>query len=79
MNQWVNSNQTCIDTMHIVRGGLRVDYIFVTLILFSRSHQHFEMLKFYQNRVSACYLLNRTIESSQALCIVMLRYNKELI
>ena len=37
----------------------------VILTLFSRSYKHFEMSNFDQNMVSACYLLNRTMNSGQ--------------
>ena len=35
---------------YLVSRGLRDDYILVTLTLFSRSYQHFEMLNFDQKR-----------------------------
>ena len=34
----------------------------MTLLLFSRSHQHFEMSNFEQNGVCACYFLIRIID-----------------
>ena len=51
---------------YIVRV-VRVGLILVTLTLFSRSHQYFEMSDFNQNRVSTHYLLNQTIDSGQSL------------
>ena len=47
-------NQTLIDT---ILGGGRFYKLLVTLTLFLRSHQYFEMSDFDQHSVYTCYLV----------------------
>ena len=60
LNQWVDFDQTCIDTL--LGGRKELGYILVTLTLFSRSNQHFEMSNFDQNRVSVYLMILAKLE-----------------
>ena len=64
---------------HIIGTGKRSDWILVTLTLFSRSHQPFELSHFDQKRLSAPYLLNQMMVSGQTSCIKTLGRFKDLI
>ena len=51
----------------------------MTLTLFSRSRQHFEMLNFDQYSVSTCYFSNPIKDSGQTLCVISASSGENLI
>ena len=64
---------------NIIGRGKKSDQIWVTLTLFSRSHQHFELSRFDQKSLAAPYLLNQMTDSDQTPYIVIFGWFKDLI